>query len=166
MNRDIQEISKYSKRKKQQNTKISSKDRVRLDIGVGNEPWVVESDLVDWIDSYTKYHCRVLRHEVSLHLCGYVRLPEGHSLRDKDIVEVCGICRTHGGVTFAELWDKDNEAEGYWIGFDCSHCDDYCPGRMNTESPDQYRDLHYVMQEVRFLAKDLFDYQTEREIYE
>lgn len=52
--------------------------------------------------------------------CGYVRIPENHPFYKipYDESPVWNI-DCHGGLTFSAML-KD----GWWIGFDCNHCDD------------------------------------------
>ena len=64
----------------------------------------------------------VLRHPTSLHLCGYVRLPERSRLRKIGYDDIR--IDTHCGLTFAG--NLSNE-KGYWIGFDCAHSGDISP---------------------------------------
>ena len=50
--------------------------------------------------------------------CGYVRLLPGHPWHGKHYDEIDA--KVHGGLTYAAA-DDDG---GWWIGFDCGHCDD------------------------------------------
>jgi hypothetical protein len=45
-------------------------------------PWETEPAELDFTDDATGLACRIIRHPSMLHLCGYVRLPEGHPLHD------------------------------------------------------------------------------------
>lgn len=60
--------------------------------------------------------------------CAYVRLPEGHCLQGKAYINISINC--HGGLTYSSSSLKISDAEeikGAWIGWDYSHCGDYCP---------------------------------------
>lgn len=43
-------------------------------------PWDSEPDHVDWVDDTTGLRCAAWRSRSSGHWCGYVEIPEGHSL--------------------------------------------------------------------------------------
>lgn len=68
------------------------------------------------------------------HRCGYVRVPDElvDIFREKGYNEYgVGVLAdsfdVHGGVTFDRFVRPDESylpQEGYWIGFDCAHCDD------------------------------------------
>lgn len=47
------------------------------------EPWVGEPDREEWVDEITGLRCLILRHSSMRHLCGYVAVPEAHSLHGK-----------------------------------------------------------------------------------
>lgn len=51
--------------------------------------------------------------------CGYVRVPAGHPLYLVKYGEIETIIDCHGGLTYSGL-----HTDGWWIGFDCNHCDD------------------------------------------
>ena len=87
----------------------------------------------------------------------------------------------HGGVTFTnKCQDVDDECEGvchrpvagredhvWWIGFDCAHYNDVSPGYAALMSRElggpsmfgdgEYRDVAYVVAQVRTLAEQLIE---------
>ena len=88
----------------------------------------------------------------------------------------------HGGITFSGACQPlKDPAEGichvpepgrpevWWFGFDCAHCDDYRPStsfesyeialKYPLAHQGEYRDLSYVQEEVRSLAKQLKDFK-------
>ena len=64
--------------------------------------------------------------------CGYVRVPELHSYYKKNYGDININC--HGGLTFSDFIDPKEikllndtlfiPREGWYIGFDCAHCND------------------------------------------
>lgn len=130
--------------------------------GFENEPDIVKG-----------YHMgvayRVIRHPKMGHLCGYAKLPIGHPWLKKalalkweekwfsrkyhrahkgyDYAPISNV-RVHGGITF---FGKLSRGRGYWIGFDCAHCDDLVPGLRIDWTV--YRDVEYVRRNCKELAK-------------
>jgi len=149
----------------------------------GPGPWQGEPDLVDWVDEEIGLHCRIVRGPVGS-LCGYVAVPREHPawgmsydpveyIVDENIewwrrhvtqrveYKISDI-RVHGGLTFAGVMGEDGT---HWFGFDCSHADDYSPGLFTLANYDNrnevYRDIAYVTQEVKSLAKQLANIKKE-----
>lgn len=88
----------------------------------------------------------------TLHLCGYVLLPEGHPLYGADYDDVD--FEVHGGLTFA------GDLYGVWaLGFDCAHYMDLVPGFhvKGISEMEVYRDEVYVKQEIERLAEQVED---------
>jgi hypothetical protein len=117
--------------------------------------------------------------------CGYVGVPPGHPWHGLDYWSGVDEDRptlpdidVHGGITYAKECDDDPvngichlSPDGdhvWWIGFDCGHAWDYCPGfEARTRKllaaidekfpgPDYsrtYRDLAYVWNEIIALAE-------------
>lgn len=75
----------------------------------------------------------------------------------------------HGGITYAANRAPDEDSSvRWWFGFDCSHCDDLCPGLEKFMPPFPgetrvYRDIEYVRQECRSLADQLHAFTTWRQ---
>lgn len=102
------------------------KEKKRKFLGEG--PWVDESDIVEF--TYKDYECLISRVFVQEpcakeeayfggHLCGYVKIPEGHNYFCKDYDDIPVSC--HGGLTFSD------ESK---IGFDCGHMWDIVPSMV------------------------------------
>ena len=54
------------------------------------------------------------------HRCGYIGLPQGHLLENKDYDEID--LEIHGGLTFASNgFHFKKDGYNYYIGFDCAH---------------------------------------------
>ena len=102
--------------------------------------------------------CLILRVKDLGHLCGYVRIPATHPLF-KNSLECEGILEVHGGIT----WTRELKGrEGWWVGFDCAHWDDYSPYVSlfaRQFRPSQYRTMEYVEKELRKLAKQIVEYK-------
>jgi len=70
----------------------------------------------------------------------------------------------HGSLTFAGTYNKE-DPNIWWLGFDCSHFQDYAPGQTFKSLGDgDYRDLQYVKEECASLAKQISDYGGTRGI--
>ena len=139
--------------------------------------WDAEPDKVQWIDAATGFDCLIHRGPSGA-LCGYVGLPPGHKYHGAgyDAVEIPHPERddtypdVHGGLTFADSCSETPRADGggichipaegrpadvWWLGFDCAHCDDFCPSYATERSYGCYRDLAYVKRQCADLAKQL-----------
>lgn len=105
-------------------------------------PWTTEPDRELWVDETTGLRCLVQRYEHGA-LCGYVGLPTNHPWYENH--DALHSVQVHGGLTYAEdpkgvVCDPSNETEElWWIGFDCAHSPDLCPGRI---SPDAITKLY------------------------
>lgn len=88
----------------------------------------------------------------TLHLCGYVQVPETHSLYKRHYSD-CELS-VHGGLTYGA--EAEAPFRGYWIGFDCAHSGDFSPkiGIRGT-----YRDIDYVQAECERLIDQLIAYK-------
>ena len=84
-------------------------------------PWDDEPDCVDF--EHKGYRCRVVRNMMLGTLCGYVALPDDFPMDDIDEMGI----RVHGGVTFCNKHDDDDDDEATWVGFDCGHALDVSP---------------------------------------
>lgn len=124
-------------------------------------PWDDEPDKERWRDPETGLPCLILRSSYG-HLCGYVGVAEGHQAYGMKYHDVYGLfpergepghLAVHGGLTFS-----DGDPDGvWWLGFDCSHAYDVCPGLRpglpgTTIPSSAYRDWAYVRGEVSKLA--------------
>lgn len=74
--------------------------------------------------------------------CGYVGVPKTHPAYQKGYFDFRIDC--HGGVTYAEdhLYNQD-DAETWWIGFDCNHLGD----APDVVAAKQYFPEHYERME-------------------
>jgi hypothetical protein len=144
----------------------------------GDGPWQNEPDRVEF--EHKGFDC-IIRRGPGGQWCGYVGLPAGHPWRDlgRDGWDV----DVHGGLTYQEPCDGDPERgvchvpkpgepdDIFWIGFDCAHAGDYCPGMeatMNKLVPGRgdrrtsflgkpielaYKNIAYVRQQTEALAE-------------
>ena len=121
-------------------------------------PWKTEPDEERWADEETGLHCAIFRNGIGS-LCGYVGIPESHPLHGMD----CDKCHdlhdisVHGGLTFSDVI-VDSPEGLHWLGFDCAHYGDYSPtypSEFSTCGKSQYRNIDYVRNECRSLAKRL-----------
>jgi hypothetical protein len=138
-------------------------------------PWDNEPDLVEWRDAHTGYPCLVVRGPVGA-LCGYVGVPPGHPAHGKDYDDVpLGDGYPHGGLTYSRACAGDvchvplpgEPDEVWWLGFDCAHSRDVCPGllfiggRVRPIFPGEvYKPIRYVQGECTELAAQLKALET------
>lgn len=133
--------------------------------------WDSEPDKRQWLDEATGLPCLIVRNGPELGaLCGYVGVPKGHPAHGKEYDDVS--VDVHGGLTFAsgcshgaedrEICHKVEPGEPddvWWLGFDCAHLGDVCPGMQRyarlSYGHDTYKDFDYVVREVQRLAKQL-----------
>lgn len=128
--------------------------------------WDHEPDRVEWIDEDTKYPCIALRILTHGAWCGYVGISKNHPYFQKYYDEID--CSAHGGLTYSDLCRENNEELGvchksaekfWWVGFDTAHSGDLSPAYISS-SGGIYRDLNYIKEEIRSLAKQLKDKET------
>lgn len=144
-------------------------------------PWVEEPDEVQF--KHAGMECLVARVCVSEcndswfggHLCGYVFIHGDHPLYEcKDYPNL----NIHGGITFCDMIN-----EKFAIGFDCGHLFDIIPSfkkiydEINKKiekdflgigkrgfkdfSKRTYRDINFVINQCKFLAKQLKNVEGE-----
>jgi hypothetical protein len=108
--------------------------------------------------------CMIVRNALGA-LCGYVAVPPGHPAHGLDYDDIGVTC--HGGLTYAQACSEHvchNPRPGYpndvwWLGFDCSHGCDFCPGMdrlgFRLEEYRTYKNIAYVQTECAELAQQL-----------
>ena len=95
--------------------------------------------------------CIIQRNRVGA-LCGYVLINSDNTLYGLDYDEISYRIdfTPHGGLTYSDKTD------GSWkVGFDCSHAGDFCPNLPTNYGGGIYRDLEYVKNECKQLAKSI-----------
>lgn len=146
-----------------------------------NKPWLEEPDRREW--RYRGYPCLIVRNPMRA-LCGYVGVPPGHPYHGKGYDDVPA--DAHGGLTFAAKCSDHichkalpGEADDvWWLGFDCSHSDDFSPryddpesetnvmmrekygaglSDFSTRHPKTYKTIDWVKAETERLADQLVD---------
>ena len=126
-------------------------------------PWDTEPDKLQWIDLATDLDCLIVRNRLGA-LCGYVGVAAGHPWYGSDYDDVSA--DAHGGLTYAEkcrdpichVPQPGRSDDIWWLGFDCCHFGDLCPGDLfipTISIPDgiKYRDMAYVRRECESLAQ-------------
>lgn len=73
-------------------------------------------------------------------------------------IPIGALFNVHGGITFSWTFD---ELKLWWFGFDCNHYRDIAPRyAKEMQYPDaQYRNIDYVKNEIKNLAKQLSEWQ-------
>ena len=108
----------------------------------GPGPWMDEPDYLEF--SHNGMDCRIMRNMLGS-LCGYVKLPENHPWEKEDIFH--SEAEVHGGITYS-----NKEDDGFWIGFDCAHLDDFCPSiehnYLRMEKLSKMKDLPEPLKEI------------------
>lgn len=159
---------------------------------LGYGEWVEEPDKVEF--TYKGYECLVWRiygeepfapqHWYGGFLCGYVRIPEDHFAYKKHYDHIDIDC--HGGLTYGDF-REGREEEGYFIGFDCAHSQDYNPSMEFFRSthdiakrifpiPEEfkkyaifnptYRNVDFVKKECRSIVRQLINMNAMAKIKE
>ena len=137
--------------------------------------WNSEPNEEEWLEPITKYRCKILRHQTSKHLCGYVYVPKSHPWFKKEYSDPLSedpdsegwgyspesMLSVHGGITFS---GKHRGEKKVWcFGFDCAHLDDLVPGMIHYGlSKGKYRNWEYVKKECEQLAEQLATYEPKR----
>lgn len=101
--------------------------------------------------NYRGFNCKVVFHQLG-HRCGYLEIPRGHKLFEKDYYEID--LEVHGGLTYADHYSApEGEVDEWWIGFDCAHSDDAKDYKTAFELfkdyPEALASLHYMEQTDR-----------------
>lgn len=73
---------------------------------------------------------------------------------------------THGGITFADFFLSINivNKSNWFIGFDCGHYKDlvpFIPNNLKIREGDIYRNIEYVIKEIKNLALQLKKYERD-----
>lgn len=135
-------------------------------------PWQDEPDRMEW--EFMGYPCLMRRNSEFGNWCGYVAVPPQHpwfklGYNDIDV-------SVHGGLTYTGHCQGDichvpepgKQENVWWLGFDCAHCGDYCPGLeaqlsialgrpsvAMAEEFNTYRDVAYVKKQVERLVRQI-----------
>lgn len=134
----------------------------------GDGPWQSEPDRVFWEDPVTGLQC-LIRRSTSGVWCGYVAVNKGHPFYGIQYNHTEFV--VHGDLTYSDFCQEENKEEGichvtedndvaWWFGFDCAHAGDYAPAFKSHfpliyESPNDYKDIKYVKNQVKWLARQL-----------
>ena len=130
-------------------------DEYDPNFNISKKPWETEPDFLEFVDEDTGYKCFIQRHPELKHLCGYVELPKEHKLygifSEEEDFEV------HGGVTYTgkREFEQQNYIADYVLGFDCGHAGDLVPSVKSFYEKEVYRNIEYVTNECKNLAKQL-----------
>lgn len=130
----------------------------------GDGPWVGEPNRAEW--EHAGLPCIAHRGGGGA-WCGYVGVPPGHPAHGKHYNDVP--VSVHWGLTYSEPCcghvchvPKPGEPDNvWWLGFDCSHCDDLRPGdrasyeRIGIAMEGHYWTLAEVQAETNSLAEQL-----------
>ena len=121
------------------------------------KPWVKEPNYLAF--EHEGYHCKIQRQEAGI-LCGYVRLdpkhpyynikPDALSLAELDV---------HGGITYCQMCE-----DGFWLGFDCAHYGDLIPLLYHRGETGVYRDMDYVIKQLKSLVEQLQGVDDEKQL--
>jgi hypothetical protein len=132
--------------------------------------WDIEPNMKKWIDKDTGLTCFAVRVKWSGHLCGYVKIPVGNRYYRKPYYSQNynrysrhrrrnpeKELRVHGGITFGGQPARytGGRLRGSWLGFDCAHYSDMVPGMEKFTSDGVYRNLAYVEEQCKKLARQI-----------
>lgn len=130
------------------------------DVSEIDREWLSEED--EYYFAHRGLDCAIIRNKHTLTLNGYVSVPNDHLLSEVHHFDIERNVSVHGGLTFSgrieDLGDK------WTFGFDCSHLGDLIPivlhvgGKIPAYAlSGTYRNVDYVMGEVRRLANQLIE---------
>lgn len=127
--------------------------------------WTNEPDKIVWYFPQYNLMGMIVRSKRSGHLCGYIGVPEGHSLHGLHYNEASG--SVHGGWTYGNSCGGHichdalpGEPEHvYWFGFDCAQSEDLSPKLPYTTGT--YKNIYYVAKELAEVAPELAMYHKE-----
>ena len=125
---------------------------------VSDGPWDDEPCRRQWKDEATGLQCLASRNSGGA-WCGYIGVALGHpwfGVGYNDVVPAAGrYVEVHWGLTYSGGIGGDGLPDGlWWLGFDCCHSGDMSPSdqKYRIHTGGTYRDLRFVMAEVRSLA--------------
>jgi len=136
----------------------------------GDGPWCKEPNRFEF--KHAGFDCLAVR-QFHGAWCGYVGVTEEHPYFGKNYDDLQ--FEVHGGLTYAKECSgvvchfSDNESKKrWWFGFDCAHAQDLVPcfgsslqNMLNaleekiTKTKQVYRNLDYVIDEIKSLAEQL-----------
>lgn len=94
--------------------------------------------------------------------CGYVGISKSHRLYGKDPYDYYDeMPQPHGGITFHQHSPTYDFAIGmpnanlWWLGFDCAHYGDFCPHGSVLNTPAEYRNIDYVINNLHEMVEAL-----------
>lgn len=101
------------------------------------------------------------------HPVAYIRIPESHKYYKKDYTEIKDI-DVHGGLTYSSdvLWINNVQThEGWFIGWDYGHMDDYMGFFENTRWQDSAKKwtVEEIMEDVASACYQLSQVKVKRE---
>jgi len=140
----------------------------------GKGPWKEEPDKVQYTDENTGYPCLIVRGPSGA-LCGYVGISKSHPYYARPYDEIAEIRESpsvHGELTYSEFCNEEDTQKGvchipmegeehkvWWLGFDCAHLGDYCPGdKYHCPSGlgnETYKSISFVKDQIESLARQL-----------
>jgi hypothetical protein len=127
------------------------------------KPYKVERE---W--THAGLQCAVVQAREAANRCGYVRVPPGHPLHGKEMSDD-GVTdlNVHYGITFGEIepCSEHEDGIGWWLGFDCCHCDDasYDP-TLPLESITDPQSRSGAEMDRKFWGNSPRHYWTEEEV--
>jgi hypothetical protein len=135
----------------------------------GAGAWQDEPDRVDFVA--WGFAALALRHPAHGHWCGYVGVPAGHPLYEKEAQDIEGLANFHGGINYTAKCSglichtpgPGMPDDVWWIGGDFGHWFDLSPGRearwpgeaAAAPLPARYCELPYVRAHIERLALQL-----------
>lgn len=125
-------------------------------------PWNNEAHRVEF--KHAGFDCLIKRGNWHLAWCGYVAVPKTHPYFGMDYRGIDDI-EVHGGLSYSDKCEEtichtSDADEVWWLGFDCSHSFDVCPGinpplGLMDYGHNVYMTQHKVMKETKHLAEQL-----------
>jgi len=108
--------------------------------------WMIEENYYEM--NIEGYFCTIERQDLG-YLCGYIHLSNNHIWLKSDCKDSSIV--VHGGITYQNR---------NVIGFDCGHSFDLIPYAKDVYGGKEYRNVEYVIEELRQLAVQAYIEET------
>lgn len=95
------------------------------------------------------FNCYIYRVPFSQYLNGYVEIPRPNEEQRRRLMHA----RVHGGVTFFGYLDHVNGGDGYLVGFDTGHYQDWNP--RHDHLGITYKNVNFVIDELKNLTAQI-----------
>lgn len=122
------------------------------------EPWKTEPDYKEF--NQNGFHFVIKRNSLGA-LCGYLGFPNEHPFHgiSGDVLDY--YFTIHGGFTFSGYLSETRQT--WYVGFDCSHYNDFTPSLppLSSNDPKNYKTMRFVARELLQFSQSLSQRENE-----